>query len=264
LTTVLELVFSTNRLEYLSETLKSAKESLDFTGLDHKFLLIDDWPSGRDNYRVTELVEDYFGVYPALQNSSYGPEFPMIIFNDENLGITRTWSKAFRIIREIQQACQIDYILHHEDDVTLTEPIRVSSLIRQLQADPSLSQIALRRGPWYPHEPRYGEGGLPVTYRNLEKSTQYFWSLYSVYPAWVANIDWVGVTGHNPSESVIATYLYNTQGLSTGIYAPNGLPLVNHLGVYSQGQRAAPGEPGYERFKNLPTGKYCSKTGSPL
>ena len=245
---VCHVVFSTNRVEFLSKTFRAAKK-FDFTGLDVHHLFIDDYPLGRDNKFIEEFA------------SHYG--FNEIILHEENKGITKTWQELFDLVKERDY----DYILHHEDDVELMYPLKVMDLIELLEQDKTLSQIQLKRNNWYDFETEeIGPKDTDAIFKDYryEKATPYFWMLMSLYPAWIAKEPILEETGFNPSESVIANYLLNKYNIGAGLLkTQEGGIMVNHIGEYFHGKRVAENEPGWEGFKYInPDIKYCSKTGA--
>lgn len=244
---LLRVVFSTNRLEYLERTFESTT-MFDYGDLEVHHLLIDDYPLGRNDNFVREFA--------------FGFGFDEVILHQENLGITKTWQELFQIVKERDY----DYILHHEDDVELLQPIKVIDLIEILQNDSTLSQVQLKRNNWYDFETeKIGSKEDDVIFKNYryEKATPYFWMLMSLYPAWIAREPILEETGFNPSESVIADYLQNKYNTGSAILKTNsGNIMVNHIGEYFHGKRVAENEPGWEGFKKFdPNIKYSSKTG---
>jgi hypothetical protein len=245
---VCHVVFSTNRVEFLKKTFRSAKK-FDFTGLDVHHLFIDDYPLGRDDKFIEEFA------------SHYG--FNEIILHEENKGITKTWQELFDLVKQRDY----DYILHHEDDVELMYPLKVMDLIELLEQDKTLSQIQLKRNNWYDHETEeIGPKDTDVIFKDYryEKATPYFWMLMSLYPAWIAKEPILEETGFNPSESVIANYLLNKYNIGAGLLkTQEGGIMVNHIGEYFHGKRVMENEPGWEGFKYInPEIKYCSRTGA--
>lgn len=248
---VLHVMFSTNRVDYLSRTLNAAQHKLDFSDIDVHKLFIDDYPAGRDNKYISNLVKQY--------------GFEEIILHYKNIGITSTWNELFQIVKNRNY----DYIFHQEDDVEPTEHIKVLDLVQILQDNSDLSQVQLKRNYWFKddglEEDWFKIRPTDIKYKNyyIEKGNPWFWMLMSLYPKWVANIDYVKETGSCPSEGVLASYMttkYNKQ--SAIIKTLNGTNLVNHFGEVTKGKRVNPGEPGWEKFKSYDSTKeYYSRTG---
>lgn len=244
---VCHVVFSTNRIEYLTRTLEAQKK-FDYTGVEVHKLFIDDYPLGRDNLEISKLV------------FSHG--YNEVILHTENLGITKTWKELFDIVK----SRDYDYILHQEDDVEILYPIKVMDMIEILENDKTLSQVQLKRNNWYEHEvEEIGPKDDDVIFKNYrcEKATPYFWMLTSLYPSWICKEPIFEETGYNPSESVIANYLQSKYNLGSGLLKTlDGGMMVNHIGDYFHGKRVSENEPGWEGFKYIdPNVKYCSKTG---
>lgn len=243
---LLRVVFSTNRIEYLEKTLKSTK-MLDFSGLEVHHLFIDDYPLGRDD----EFIKNF-----AFRN-----KFNEVILHEKNMGITKTWQQLFEIISDRDY----DYILHHEDDVELLQPVKILDLIEILENDKTLSQVQLKRNNWYEFETEpIGPKDTDIIFKNYRyEKTNYFWMLMSLYPSWIAREPILEETGFNPAEYVIEKYLSEKYNLKSAcLKTIEGNNMVNHIGEYFQGKRVSENEPGWENFKYIdPSKKYCSKTG---
>lgn len=244
---ICHVVFSTNRPDYLTRTLRSL-DRLSYNGHNAHHVFIDDYPLNRD---TDEMI--------SLARSS---GFDEIIMHEENIGLTRTWQSFYDLIKDRGY----DYIVQHEDDVELLYSVNLSDVISLLQHDNTLSQIQFKRNNWYSHEVdevgRLATDNIFGRYR-YEVSTDYFWSLFSVYPAWIASEPLLQATGHHPAEGVLAWYLLSKYNLKTGLLKTfDGDYMVRHIGDYSQGKRVVENEPGWDRFNMYdPTIKYCSKTG---
>jgi hypothetical protein len=246
---VCHVVFSTNRVEYLTRTLQSLT-LLDYGHCVVDHIFIDDYPLNRDTGALTKLA------------TSFG--FNEIIMHETNYGITKTWHSFFELIANRDY----DYIFQHEDDVELLYPLCIYEIVALLKADPTLSQIVLKRNNWYTDEQpptRQPTDKLFGRFR-YETNNIYFWSLFSFYPAWIAKEPIKETMHANESESVIACYLRDKFQLQTGILKTlEGNNMVCHIGDYFQGTRCVENEPGWERFRNYAVGyKYCSKTGQIL
>lgn len=244
---ICQVVFSTNRLEYLTKTLKSQK-LLDCQGCQVTKILFDDYPQGRCNATITALAK------------SHGYELQL---HEQNQGITGTWQHLFDIVKQQE----FDYIWHQEDDAEILHPVKFQDLIEILQAYPLLSQVQLKRNNWYAHETQ------PVTalpqdtvFKNyrIEHGNPYFWMMASFYPAWIAReYDPVKQQAY-PSESTLANFMLQKSGSQAGLLKTHtGNIMVNHFGEYSRGQRVRPGEPGWESFQYIdPRLDYNSRTGA--
>lgn len=251
MTKVVHVLFSTNRLEYLHRTLQAQHELLDFSNLEVHKIFFDDYPLGRDDKYITNLVKKY--------------NFKEIILHHRNMGITSTWNELFNIVKHRNY----DYILHQEDDVEPTEKISVSTLISILKSYPNLSQIQLKRNYWFsndgPEEEWFKINNTDILCNNyyLDTNTQWFWTLMSLYPKWISEIDFVKETGNCPSEGVVAEYLRLKYNKNSGILKSiNGSNLVYHFGELTKGKRVNENEPGWDRFKYYdPAKEYYSRTG---
>ena len=253
---VCQVIFSTNRLEYLGRTLV-AQKNLNFEGCEVDRIFIDDFPKGRNNLLVKTLV------------NTFG--YNEIYLHEQNLGLSVTWTEFWNLVK----SRNYDYIWHQEDDVEILEPIRVMDLIELLQLDPSLSQVVLKRQPWYENEKESEALGTDWTYRQYryEKDSVIFSpmaSLYSVDRVRFSYSEWY--KQHYPNEiyhqinfneGMIGKALYEGYGLVTGMLKNSqGHNLVNHIGDYFVGKRVLPGEPHYEMFSRFdPEKKYNSRNG---
>jgi UV damage endonuclease UvdE len=94
-------------------TLESLK-NLDYGNHTVDKLIIDDYPRNR-NPAIFDLISKVYGF--NLQ------------FNETNLGLSVNWSAFFEWLK----TQDYDYILHQEDDVLLTSPIRIDDLITILE-----------------------------------------------------------------------------------------------------------------------------------
>lgn len=213
-------------------------------------IFIDDFPLKRDTEHLTSFAR------------SYG--FDEIIMHEENMGITRTWQSFYELIKDRDY----DYIFQHEDDVELLYSISISELIAILRNDKQLSQVQLARNHWYSHEKPCAREVTDILFDKYRyyRTSEYFWSMFSVYPMWIVNEPIREKTGYHVSESVIAWYLKDNYDLQTGIVKTfDGSNMIEHIGEYFQGTRTVENEPGWERFKNYTEKfKYCSKTGQIL
>lgn len=248
---ICQVIFSTNRISFLKKTLESQKAFLDYSGVTLvDKIFIDDFPIGRNDAFITNLAK------------SYG--FNEIILHIENKGITSTWQEFFDIVK----TRNYDYILHTEDDVELLMPIKVLDLVELLQKDSVLSQINLKRGPWYDHEkndPLLTADDRSYKSYLYEKTNNFFWSLFSLYPHWISTIDYKKHYNACPSEGIIPQYLYNNYGLYSGLLKTStGEAIVDHIGEYSKGKRVNKNEPGWVAGQSEDyTTAICSKYGTP-
>lgn len=249
---IVHVLFSTNRLDYLNRTLHAQKEFIDFSGLEVHKIFFDDYPLGRDNKKISTLVKNY--------------GFEEIILHHKNIGITSTWNEFFSIIKNRNY----DYIFHQEDDVEPIEKIQVLDLVNILENYPQLSQIQLKRNYWFendgPENLWFTINSNDIKYNNyyIDTNTPWFWMLMSLYPKWIAEIDFLKNTGNCPSEGIIAEYLRINYNKTAGILKNiNGYNLVHHFGEVTKGKRVNENEPGWDKFKYYdPTKEYYSRTGN--
>lgn len=246
---ICQVLFSTNRLDYLTQTLE-AQSHLDFGSHTVHKIFFDDYPQGRNNRLVRMLAETY--------------GYTEIILHEENRGLSVTWTEFFNLIRDRQY----DYIWHQEDDVVITQPVKIDDLIGLMESDASIVQTVLKRQPWYtwddPQLLRETDETW-LAYR-FERDRNVFAIIASLYPGWVVREPFVDYYRFNLNEGMIFQYLNRKYpgACSAIVKQSDGTPLITHIGDYFHGKRICPGEPNwhlfnYDRFD--PTKKYCSKTG---
>ena len=126
---ILHVIFSCNRIKYLTKTLDSLK-NLDYGDHQVDRLIIDDYPRTR-NPAIFNLLCKVHGFNSLLQT--------------DNLGLSVTWTNFFEFLKNTEY----DYILHQEDDVVLLQPTKVDDLIQVLESDPKMASVVLQRQPWY-------------------------------------------------------------------------------------------------------------------
>ena len=244
---VCKVLWSTNRLEYLIPTLKSQRSMLDFTGCEVEGIFIDDMPKGRHDGTLFELVK------------SFG--YTDIILRPENLGLPQTWRTTFELLK--QKDC--DYVYLSEDDVTFTQPIKMLDMIEIASNNPMFSQVCLTRQKWYEYEEETQalEDDIILGNYRGELSEAYFWSLSSIFRRDLVDINHTDIVGEkNLSEYVVAKSLQSLGMKTCKLKSFDGSNIVNHIGDYSVGKRAEPGDPRYDDFKMYdPETKYSSKNG---
>jgi hypothetical protein len=253
---ICQVIFSTNRIEYLKRTL-SAQRNLDFSDCEVDKIFIDDYPNGRDDLFISELVKFY--------------GYNEIYLHKENLGLSVTWTEFWNLIRDRNY----DYIWHQEDDVEVLESIRITELIEFLETNTTASQLVLKRQNWYPNELPPAALDTDLVFKNYryEFNSIVFSPMASLYSAKVMNFpysEWYKITHPttnyhliNYNEGMIGKALFNGLGLkSAHLKTKTGKNLVNHVGEYFVGKRVLPDEPHYDQFaKYDPLKKYNSKTG---
>jgi len=255
---ICQVIFSTNRVEYLTRTLHS-QLLLNFDGCEVDKIFIDDYPNGRDNNLITSLV------------SRFG--YKEIYLHTDNLGLSVTWTEFWNLIKNRNY----DYVWHQEDDVEILQPIKILDLAELLEQNSFLSQIVLKRQAWYSHESEPTALETDAIYKNYRLENYNFLifspmaSLYSMDRVRFPYSDWYGqfypTTNFNKinlNEGMIGKALYEESKLISGhLKSSSGKNLVNHIGDYFVGKRILPDEPHYEKFARYdPNKKYCSKTGN--
>ena len=253
---ICQVIFSTNRVEYLKRTLQHLK-NLNWDGCTVDKIFIDDYPQGRDDLFLSELVK------------AHG--FTEIYLHKENKGLSSTWTEFWDIVRQRNY----DYVWHQEDDVLILYPIKIMDLITLLQKDPELSQVVLKRQKWYSNEEETRALDTDWTYLNYryEKHSVIFSpmaSLYSTERVHFPYSDWYKQTYPqenwsqiNYNEGMVGKALREGLGLVSGhLKAFQGQNLVEHIGDFFVGRRVLENEPGFSEFSRYnPSKKYDSKTG---
>ena len=252
---VCKIIWSTNRLEYLIPTLKSQRDMLDFSHCEVEGIFIDDMPKGRHDGTMYELAKN-FG-------------YTEVILHQQNMGLPYVWNSTFELLRQRDY----DYVYLSEDDVTFNQPVKVLDLAQILHDNKTFSQVCLTRQKWYDHEEETqaletdiifdSRHNVSLEYR-AELSDAYFWSLASFFPRAMVDVPHREMTGEkNLSEHVVAVSL-RQMGLKTcKLKSAEGHNLVTHIGDYSIGKRAEPGDPRYEDFAAFePETKYSSRHGT--
>jgi hypothetical protein len=253
-------IFSTNRPEYLVRALASqCLLTIDgFEVVDR--ILIDDFPLGRDDDAIRRLA------------ASYG--YRHVILHKENRSVGATWQELWNLIKP----CDYDYVWHQEDDAVIIEPVCMSDLVDLLAAHPELSQIVLKRKPWYSGElPSIADESdfLWRGFRGEFNGGQYYFaSIASLYPMERVRVDYQRwYREHYPhepifhcaniNEALIGKVLLEGFGLrAMHVKTAAGGPLLEHIGKYTVGKKVLPHEPGFAHFAGFdPIRRYSSITG---
>lgn len=255
---ICQVIFSTNRIEYLSRTLR-AQQLLDFTGCEVDRIFIDDFPKTRNDLLISALVKS-FG-YKELH------------LHPVNLGLSVTWTEFWNLIRNRDY----DYVWHQEDDVEVLEPVKITDLIRLLESDPTITQTVLKRQPWYFHEtPSTALESDKIFEKYRYETGSYIFSpmasLYSMdrvrynYNQWyVDNLpNETDLHNINFNEGMIGKVLLMGFGkTSAHVKNSSGDNLINHIGEYFVGRRVLPTEPNAHLFAHFdPETRYNSRDGS--
>ena len=242
---ILHVIFSCNRIKYLTKTLDSLK-NLDYGNHQVDKLLIDDYPRTR-NEAIFDLLGKAHGFCCRL--------------NEENLGLSVNWSKFFDWLK----TTDYDYVLHQEDDVVLTQPIKIDDLVQILESDPQMASVVLQRQPWYfTEEPsKIEESDTPINGYYYSKNTKTFPIIFSLYRKSITDFPFQEYWGFNVNEGMVMVYLDHFHKMySATLKGPNGEPLINHIGEESTGRRILEGEPNWEKFAHMDPNKvYTSREG---
>jgi hypothetical protein len=247
---ICQVIFSTNRLEFLMPTLDAQERFLDFAGCEVHGVFIDDYPQGRNDNLIRELVR------------SYG--YREVILHQQNQGLSVTWSEFWDLIRDRDY----DYVWHQEDDVEILEPVAVRDLIELLRSDPDLSQVRLSRQAWYQGEQDPQARDDDYVFRQFryvkDPEPRVFSPMASLYAHGITRLPYRDTYDINLNEGMIAQYLQQTQGLvSAQVRNSQGHNLINHIGDWFVGKRVLAGEPGHEVFSGFdPNVRYSSRDGS--
>lgn len=244
---ICQVIFSTNRLEYLLPTLE-AQRNLNYYGCEVHKIFIDDYPKTRDDVYTTELVK------------SYG--YNEIILHPENRGLSVTWTEFWELIKDRDY----DYVFHQEDDVEILEPVLMTDLIELLEKERLVSQLRLSRQAWYFHETDPVAEADDLIYKNFRytKKSLIFSPMASLYKHAITKIPFRQTYDFNLNEGLVGKVLYDQFGMVTAeIKNYHGKNIVKHLGEWFVGKRVLPGEPGYEQFEKYdPDIKYNSRHGA--
>lgn len=244
---ICQVIFSTNRVPYITKTLKS-QDLIDTSHCEVTKVFFDDFPTGRNDTMI-EMIARSHGYHH-------------VILHKENQGITKTWQELFDFVKERD----FDFIWHQEDDAEIMYPIRFIDFIEILKENPNLSQVQLRRDNWYHFETEpIGPKASDQIWGNyrIERDNPYFWMMASFYPAWIAKEFNRHENNGYPSEATIANFMLRKNGSTVGLLktAQGGI-MVNHFGEYTRGTKVAEGDLGWQNFKNFnPLVDYDSKTG---
>lgn len=244
---ICQIIFSTNRLEYLIPTLE-AQKNLNFYGCNVHKIFIDDYPKTRNNLLIQELVKLH--------------GYEEMYLHEQNQGLSATWSETWNLIKDRGY----DYIWHQEDDVEILEPVLVTDLIEILQNNPNISQVQLARQAWYHNEkdPEYSNDDLVYKNFRFQRNSFIFSPMASLCPARLLQIPYKNFYNHNLNEGLIGKVLGEHYGmLSANVKNYYGKNIIRHIGDWFVGKRVLPNEPGYEQFGHFdPNVKYNSKDGS--
>lgn len=243
---ICHVIFSTNRISYLTKALDSHK-NLIYGDHEVTRVLIDDYPKNRNPH-----------VFHVLKQIH---KFDEVWLHEENEGLSATWTEFFEWIR----TQEFDYILHQEDDVVLLEPVLLNDLIEYLETYKDVCSVVLERQPWYSHEtpPTIKDGDFFFKEKYWVESRCFtFPIIFSLYPAWIAQDDLVKEYGFNYNEGIMMIHLRDKyKKFNVFFKNAKGNNLIEHIGVETKGKRVLEGEPNYEWFSFMdPNKTYNSLT----
>lgn len=242
---ILHVIFSTNRLKYLTKTLESHKY-LDYGNHEVTKLIIDDYPKTR-NDAIFELLCKTHKMLHWLHK--------------ENLGLSVTWTQFFNYLKHQNY----DYILHQEDDVVLLEPIKIDDMIECLESDNKIASVVLQRQPWYFHETESVIEETDIPFKNYfySKNNKTFPIIFSLYKRSIIEYPFIDYWKFNLNEGMIMVYLdHYHQMYSVNLKNSLGKHIIEHIGEETIGKRILPGEPRWENFAHMhPDRVYSSRDG---
>jgi hypothetical protein len=233
---ICHVIFSTNRIEYLTKTLESHK-LMDFGDHEITRILVDDYPKNR-NTNIFYVLQKLYKI-------------DKLWLHEENKGLSVNWTELFTWLRKQN----FDYILHQEDDVVLLEPIKLDDLIEFLQTYDQICSVVLERQKWYHYETEPTIKDTDFLYKNkyyVESKNFTFPIIFSLYPSWIVHEDIVKEYGFNYNEGIMMVHLKEKHNKFCGFFKNiNGKNLIQHIGVTTQGKRVLKGEPNYEFFSYM-------------
>lgn len=244
---ICQVIFSTNRLEFLIPTLRSQK-NLNFYGCNVEKIFIDDFPKKRNNNLLKLLV------------NSFG--YNEIYLHEENKGLSVTWTELWELISKRNY----DYVFHQEDDIEILEPILITDLIEIIEKNKDISQVQLSRQAWYHDEKDPKPEDDDIIYKNFryKKGHCIFSPMASLYHLDITKINYKQFYDFNLNEGLIGKVLLdNFSKTSANIKNYYGKNIIRHIGEWTIGKRILPGEPGYENWSYMdPEIKYDSRFGN--
>lgn len=244
---ILHVIFSTNRIKYLTKTLESHK-LIDYGNHEVTKLIIDDYPATRNNY--------IFEIFCRMHNMLHW-------LHSENLGLSLTWSQFFDWLK----TQDFDYVLHQEDDVVLVEPVKIDDLIQILESDCKMASLVLQRQEWYSYEKPSAREESDVSWNDgqyfIGKNIITFPIIFSLYRKSMVDYPIREYWKFNLNEGMIMAYLQYFEEMYTGMLKnSNGKNIIEHIGEESIGKRVLQGEPHWERFAYMEADKfYTSREG---
>jgi glycosyltransferase involved in cell wall biosynthesis len=245
---ILHVIFSCNRLDYLTKSLESLK-NLDYGNHEVTRIIVDDYPQTRNN-AIFDLIAKTHRAKLWL--------------NEQNEGLSVTWSYFFDWLK----SQDYDYILHQEDDVLLLEPTSIDDLIQILKSEEKMASVVLQRQPWYfdEKESRIEETDTQIGKYYYSKNTKTFPIIFTLYRKNIIEYPFREHWGFNLNEGMIMVYLDIFHKMfSATLKGERGQNLIEHIGERCTGKRILEGEPNWEQFAHMDPNKfYSSRNGKPL
>lgn len=216
MSTITLVVISDGRGELLVRTTRALQEHL-IGNVDYS-LLIDD--SGSPEYAAW-----LDSLYPSFQ----------IVHHEYRRGF------AGAVISAWDNLPVCDYVLTCEDDMVLREDVRLSDMVEILDANPSLSQVVLKRQAWNEHE--IAAGGIvemhPSDYHDVHthgiawtQHYRYYSTNVNLMPYRITRLGWPNV---EHSEGHFGARL-KEYGYSFGmLHHKFHVPVVEHIGLQRVG-----------------------------
>ncbi len=240
---VLVVIFSTNRYDYLEQTLEAMRRHVDFGGCFVKTMLIDDYPAARDAERSKRL-EDRFCIDIVVRHAA-------------NEGLGKSWREVWDSVRARPELG--DWIFHLEDDAVFKRPVAVREVIEAYAAAPRpLTQVFFKRNVCYTPENDFiakieshkiGDD-IPGSSIGVAQN-EYFVAMASVYPR---DLVTRFVSDKDPHEHTVRDY-FASWNMSSGMWGSRGdPPAVEHIGIISRGLKVSEYDVEAARFSKLPVG----------
>ena len=259
---ICKIIWSTNRLEFLIPTLETSQQFIDWGDHEVDGVFIDDMPTDRNDELIKTIAE------------SHG--YNHVILHKENKGITYTCQEGYDFIQKLEK--EYDFIWHQEDDLIISEHIKIDDLITYFNENKTINQVTLPyQMDWYATAEETGRSvkDLPlVKYNNyhivnafhFNESSNFDTSfsltraniLFGALNEWHGGkLSWVDRLGpmyeaKEYSEAslyhVVAAYsslMNGSEGTfnykwGTSFYDSNKNAFVEHIGEWSWGQRLTP------------------------
>ena len=131
---ICKIIWSTNRLEFLIPTLETSQQFIDWGDHEVDGVFIDDMPTDRNDELIKTIAE------------SHG--YNHVILHKENKGITYTCQEGYDFIQKLEK--EYDFIWHQEDDLIISEHIKIDDLITYFNENKTINQVTLPyQMDWY-------------------------------------------------------------------------------------------------------------------